>query len=140
MSLESEFVIQNAIISSSLIKKMEGELSIHGISFTEYMVLHHLAKSTLKTMRRIELAEHVGLSASGITRLIAPMEKNNLVEKQANPRDARQSLVKLSLPGEKLYQDATVSFEHRSKIILGALSHSQLEKWIELSGKLGNTK
>lgn len=136
MSPESEFIIQNALISSKILKKLDGELSVHGISFTEYMVLHHLFASVLKTMRRIELAECVGLSASGITRLIAPMEKNKLVEKEANPRDARQSLVKLTKTGERLYKEATVSFEHRAKLTLEPLSGNQLEKLIELSSKL----
>ena len=136
MPLESEFVIQNALISSTILKKIDGELSMHGISFTEYMVMHHLSMSALKTMRRIELAECIGISASGITRVIKPMEKNNIVEKEANPRDARQSLVKLSKVGDKLYRDASVSFEHRAKAILEPLSHNQLEKLVELADKL----
>ena len=136
MSLESEFIIQNALLFSSILKKIDGELSVHGISFTEYMVMHHLSMSALKTMRRIELAECVGISASGITRVIAPMEKNNIVEKEANPRDARQSLVKLSKVGDQLYKDASISFEHRAKTILEPLSHNQLAKLVELSGKI----
>lgn len=50
-------------------------------------------------MRRIDLADSVGLSPSAVTRLLAPMEKPGLVEKEANPRDARVSLVKLSTAG-----------------------------------------
>ena len=136
MNLESSFVIKNALLSSRILKKVDSELSIHGISFTEYMVMHHLYLSSLKTMRRIELAECIGISASGITRVITPMERHNLVEKEANPRDARQSLVKLSKVGEQLYKEASVSFEHRAEVILEPLSHNQLEKLIELSSKL----
>ena len=135
-SLESQFVIENAILSSKLSKKIDGQLSIHGISFTEYMIMHNLNTSILKTMRRIEIAESVGISASGVTRLIAPMEKNGIVEKESNPRDARQSLVKLSKTGERLFNEASVSFEHCSKNVLQSLSSNQLEKLIELSGRL----
>jgi len=137
MLLESSFIIQNALLSSKLLRKIDGELSVHGISFTEYLIMHHLFSSSLKTMRRIELAECVGISASGVTRLIAPMEKNKIVEKEANPRDARQSLVKLSKIGERLYKEATASFEHRAKLALEPLSNNQLEKLIDLSSKLG---
>ena len=98
--------------------------------------MHHLYCSSLKTMRRIELAECVGITASGVTRLIAPMEKNNIVQKETNPRDARQSLVKLSATGERLYKEASVSFEHRAKIALEPLSHNQLEKLCDLLSKL----
>ncbi|MEH6550048.1 MAG: MarR family transcriptional regulator [Pseudomonadales bacterium] len=135
-SLESNFVIQNSLLASRLAKKIDGQLSIHGISFTEFMIMRYLNSSVLKTMRRIEIAESVGISASGVTRLIAPMEKIGIVEKESNPRDARQSLVKLSKTGQRLFEDASVSFEDCSKDILQSLSSNQLEKLIELSNRI----
>ncbi|PCJ32179.1 MAG: MarR family transcriptional regulator [Moraxellaceae bacterium] len=134
--LSSVYVIQNALLVSKLSKRLDNQLSVHGISFTEFMIMRHLDGSPLKTMRRIELAEHVGISASGVTRLIAPMEKNKIVEKMANPRDARQSLVKLSKTGQQLYQDAKISFEHCADNIVSDLSKNQLEKLIELTGRI----
>jgi len=136
VSISSTFIIQNALLASKLSKKVDNQLSAHGISFTEYMIMHHLDNSPLKTMRRIELAEHVGISASGVTRLIAPMEKIKIVEKEVNPRDARQSLVKLSKTGQRLYKEAHVSFEHCANSLLGNLSGSQQEKIVELYGKV----
>ena len=136
LAISSTFVIQNALLASKLAKKVDNQLSIHGISFTEYLIMHHLCGSTLKTMRRIELAEHVGISASGVTRLIAPMEKIGLVEKEANPRDARQSLVKLSKTGQRLYTDASVSFEQCAGDLTGSLSENQLVKLVEFYGRL----
>lgn len=133
---ESEFIIQNSILATKLAKKVDGQLSIHGISFTEYMIMHNLNASVLKTMRRIEIAESVGISASGVTRLIAPMEKIGIVEKESNPRDARQSLVKLSKAGQRLFEEASVSFEHCAKSMLEPLSGNQLDKLIELSSRL----
>ena len=134
--LSSVYVIQNALLMSKLSKRLDNQLSVHGISFTEFMIMRHLDGSPLKTMRRIELAEHVGISASGVTRLIAPMEKIKIVEKMANPRDARQSLVKLSKTGQQLYQDAKISFEHCADNIVSDLSKNQLEKLIELTGRI----
>jgi DNA-binding MarR family transcriptional regulator len=136
VSVSTAFIIQNALLASKLSKRVDNQLSAHGISFTEYMIMHHLDGSPLKTMRRIELAEHVGISASGVTRLIAPMEKIGIVEKEANPRDARQSLVKLSKTGQRLYKEASVSFEHCANTLLGSLSANQQEKLVELSGKV----
>ncbi|HEY7886474.1 MAG TPA: MarR family winged helix-turn-helix transcriptional regulator [Cellvibrionaceae bacterium] len=135
-SLSATFIIQNALLASKLSKRLEGQLNFHGISFTEYMIMYHLNGSPLKTMRRIELAEHVGISASGVTRLIAPMEKIKLVEKEANPRDARQSLVKLSDTGQQLYNEASISFEHCANNLMAHLSVSQQEKLVELTGKI----
>lgn len=135
VTIGSTLIIQNALLASKLSKKVDNQLGMHGISFTEYMIMHHLDGSPLKTMRRIELAEHVGISASGVTRLIAPMEKIKIVEKEANPRDARQSLVKLSKTGQRLYKEASVSFEDCASSVLGSLSESQQEKLVELIGK-----
>lgn len=134
--MESQFIIQNSILATKLSKKIDGQLSFHGISFTEYMIMHNLNASVLKTMRRIEIAESVGISASGVTRLIAPMEKIGIIEKESNPRDARQSLVKLSKAGQRLFDEASVSFEHCAKSILAPLSAKQLDKLIELSSRL----
>jgi len=135
-TLSATFIIQNAVLASNLAKKMEHQLDFHGISFTEFMIMHHLKGAPLNTMRRIELAQHVGLSASGITRLIAPMEKTHLVEKESNPRDARQSLVKLSKTGQKLYAEAAVSFEHCSSGLLESLNEKQLQDLVDLSRRV----
>jgi DNA-binding MarR family transcriptional regulator len=93
--------------------------------------MHYLDSSPHKAVPRIELAEHMGMSASGVTRLVAPMEKSKIIEKVANPRDARQSLVKLSKTGQRLYSEASVSFEHITNELVGTLSRSELEKIVK---------
>ena len=78
-SISSQFVIKNALLASKLAKRVGNHLSMHGISLSEYLVMHHLEHSPNKAVARIELAEHIGMSASGVTRLIAPMEKNHKI-------------------------------------------------------------
>lgn len=136
MPAQSDFLINNALLATRIAKKVDGELSFHGISFTEYLIMYHLQGASLKTMRRIELADRIGISASGVTRLLAPMEKNNIVQKEINPRDARQSLVKLSSTGERLYKEASKSFEHKAAAILEPLTSRQLSQLVELVSKL----
>lgn len=133
---ETTFILSHSLFSTRLMKKIDHAMSVHGISFTEYIILHCLNASPNKTMRRIELAECVGITASGITRLLAPMEKIKLVEKEKNPRDARVSLVKLSTNGERLYSDTSTSFEHIAQDILEPLTSTQLETLTHLIGKL----
>ncbi len=89
--------------------------------------MHHLNSAPHKTMRRVDLAEGVGLSASGVTRLLNPMEKIKLVQKEVNPRDARVSLVKLSEAGELIYSEAKVSFEQSADSVLNPLNNKQIE-------------
>ena len=135
-SIESEFLMLNSLLHTKLVKGLDCQLNIHGISFTEFMIMHHLNCEPNKTLRRIDLADRVGISASGVTRLLAPLEKNRIVEKEKNPRDARVSLVKLSKVGEKLYEESAVSFEYCAKSLVNRLSVSQLQKLIEYSRKL----
>lgn len=134
--VSSLFLIQNALLASRLSKKAGNRLSVHGISMVEYLIMSYLYNSQSKAVSRIELADHVGMSASGITRLLAPMEKNHLVEKVINSRDARQSLVSLSETGTRVYSEATISFINISNDLLGHISQSQLSKVVETYSKL----
>ncbi|MFT6100250.1 MAG: DNA-binding MarR family transcriptional regulator [Arenicella sp.] len=135
-NLAASFLIGQSFLHSKLQRKVDGQLSLHGISFTEYQIMHHLASASEQTMRRIELADCVGISASGVTRLLAPMEKNHLIEKRSNPRDARVSSVKLSQVGATLFEDASVSFRYCAEDLTSMLSTKQLENLIDLSNRL----
>ena len=131
MSKNSDLIIRFAFAHSKVIKRVDNNLSLHGISFSEFMVMHHLNNSPDKTMRRINLAECIGLTASGVTRLLNPMEKRKLVQKEKNQRDARVSLVKLSKAGESVLKDAMISFEQISDSIVKPLNEKQATKLAE---------
>lgn len=130
------FVMTLSALQAKVQKRIESQLSIHGLSFTEFMVMYNLSTAPSNTMRRIELAENVGLSASGVTRLLAPMVKINLVEKEINPRDARFSLVKLSAAGKQLLEDAFIGFEHCSEMLTKPIQGKPIEQFLKLSEKL----
>ena len=109
MNRKFEFILGLSSTYTKIFKMMDRCLSVHGISFSEYLVMYELSKMTNKSIRRIDLAENTGMSASGITRLLNPMEKLNIVEKEQNARDARVSLVKLTDAGFELFTNATQS-------------------------------
>ncbi len=125
MSNNSDFIISLSFIHSKIMKQIDNNLSLHGISFSEFMVMYYLNNSPGNTMKRINLAESIGLTASGVTRLLNPMEKRKLIQKEANPRDARVSLVKLSKAGEEIFKDAMASFKQISDSILKPLNKKQ---------------
>lgn len=124
-SASTQLLISLSSLQAQVSKKVDAQLSVHGISMTEFIVLYHLKKASNCTMRRIDLADCVGLTASGVTRLLLPMEKLNWIEKESNPRDARVSLVKLSETGASLFQDASASFENAAAVITRALDQTQ---------------
>ncbi|WP_226668455.1 MarR family winged helix-turn-helix transcriptional regulator [Microbulbifer aggregans] len=131
----TSLVIQNALLAAKLARKAGNRLSVHGISLTEYLVMDYLDQCS-QEVSRIELAEYLGMSASGVTRLLLPMEKNGVVEKVQNPRDARQSQVRLSNTGKTLYKDASTSFGHIAADLTSVLSEPQKGKAIELLSRL----
>jgi len=135
-NIKSLFLIQNSLLASRLAKKAGNRLSVHGLSLTEYIVMHCLSRDLYTEISRIELAEYLGMSASGVTRLLLPMEKNKIVEKTKNPRDSRQSLVRLTETGRRLFEEARDSFSHISEDMISNLSQNQLEKILELYGRI----
>ena len=113
-------------VSAHISKTLDNSLSsIHGISLTEYMVLDRLLSAPNQVMRRIDLAESVGRTASSITKMLAPMQKVGLVGKEANARDARVSLVKITEAGTTIAKDAQLTVEQRSEQLLSRFDQHQ---------------
>lgn len=130
MSKESvdHLVINLMSLQNKIQKRVGGALSVHGLGLSDYFVLNQLSLAPAQKMRRNELAEKVGLSPSGITRLLNPLEKVGLVEKEANPRDARVSLVALSDSGKRLYEEAKVSFSAASQGLFESFNATELSR------------
>ncbi|WP_394678354.1 MarR family winged helix-turn-helix transcriptional regulator [uncultured Sphingobacterium sp.] len=112
-------------VQSVITKKFDG-LSLHGLSLTDFMILHILSQASGNRLRRIDLAESTGLTASGITRIISPMEKMGLVVKEHNDRDARVSYVKLTAAGDRIFKEATVTAEHIANKLLDGMDVTDL--------------
>ena len=127
MSITHSTVMKSLWLKSTLInKRLNNSLGyVHGIGFSEYMVLNSLFDSPNKTLTRIDLAQSIGRTASGVTKMLQPMEKIGLIQKETGARDARVSLVKISKAGERLFKDATTSLEQNSKQILSNLNSKQ---------------
>ena len=132
----AELIIKLSNIHNHLLKRVDNQLSVHGLSFTEFLVMYNLISSPNMMMRRIELAESIGLSASGITRLLLPMEKTGLVTKEVNSRDARVSLVMLTKTGKQMFNDSEKSLNQSAETLTRPLNDKQRDKFIELSDKL----
>ncbi|HEX5793280.1 MAG TPA: MarR family transcriptional regulator [Rheinheimera sp.] len=129
----SENIVENLVIDLMSLqgviqKKIGRTLSAHGLGLSDYFVLNQLYLAPAQKMRRSELAELVSLSPSGITRLLNPLEKIGLVEKEANARDARVSLVTLSASGKQVYEEAKTTFSEASNALFTPLNAAQLDK------------
>ncbi len=135
-STHSQRLIAHLSIQTRLHKRLNGSLSIHGISLTEYLVLRQLSQAPKQQMRRVDLADRIGLSASGITRLLNPMQKIGLVAKEVAPRDARVSLVSLTQAGQTIFSESSLSFDASADQLLSGLNTAQLQAMDEISQAL----
>jgi len=126
-------ILQRLFLSSAEItRQLDNSLgAIHGVGLTEFMVLQTLAAAHNGSLRRIDIAESLGRTASGITRMLMPMEKVGLVEKVSSARDARVSMVKISEAGERILEEASASFEQKAGQVLGDLSDKQMASFLE---------
>ena len=99
-------MLMNLAKTQAVISRRFDRLSVHGIGFNDFMILYLLRQATGEKMRRIDLAEKIGLTASGVTRMLVPLEKIGLIKREANERDARVSYVVLTATGKQLFEDA----------------------------------
>ncbi|MDP5054543.1 MAG: MarR family transcriptional regulator [Congregibacter sp.] len=101
--------------------------AVHGIGYVEFMVLYQLARSTDRRMRRVDLATAIGRTASGVTRLLKPMEKIGLIARDSSDRDARVSLVTLTDTGLARLEEALTTLNELGQRLTNALGDSQLD-------------
>jgi DNA-binding MarR family transcriptional regulator len=133
---EAQVVLSVEKLAGNFARKLEGALSPHGISFTEFLVLSALYAAGGRSMRRIDLADSVGLSASGVTRMLRPMQKIGLVERDTNPRDARVSMVSLTSAGARIFEEAGTSVNMKAESLLAALTQRQHAEYARLTNVL----
>jgi DNA-binding MarR family transcriptional regulator len=101
--------------------------AVHGIALVEFAVLAQLATAHDQRMRRVDLARATGRSPSGITRLLRPMEKLGLVDRERNARDARVSLVQLTPAGKQRFEEAQETLERLADRLTERIGTSQLD-------------
>jgi DNA-binding MarR family transcriptional regulator len=99
-----DFIINISKFNMVLSKALDSKL--WWLWFNDFIVLYHLNKANDQKLKRIELAEKVWLTASGITRLLLPMEKIWLVSKEINSSDARISYVSIASGWKTKFEEA----------------------------------
>jgi DNA-binding MarR family transcriptional regulator len=83
------------------IRRFNAELvSEHGLTLNDYEVLLHLSHAEGQRLRRVDLAERVLLTPSGITRLLEGLERCGYVERASCESDARVTYAQLTEDGE----------------------------------------
>jgi DNA-binding MarR family transcriptional regulator len=112
-------------------------LAAHGLTLNDYEVLLLLSRAEGSMMRRVDLANRVVLTASGITRLLDGLERAGLVEKAACSADARVSYAKLTESGRARLDDAAPThLRGIEELFTGRFAPAELDTLAELLGRL----
>ena len=110
---------------------------MHGLTLNGYEVMLHLAHAPDRRLRRVDLAESVLLTASGITRLLEGLERAGYVGRAASEQDARVTYAVLTDEGyEKLRSAAPTHVGSIRDLFAEHFSSDELEALTELLGRL----
>jgi len=113
------FALAVAAAWNTLERQLDCSLSaIRGVSFAEYRLLRALAEAPNGQASRIDAARSIGLTASGVTRALRPLEKIGLVSTVKNERDARLAMATLTPAGHALINEASAIVDNTVASIL----------------------
>ncbi len=137
LSTPLKMLMNMAIVQTITSRRLDARLG--GLGFTEFLILFHLEQAPGEKMRRVDLAEIIGLTPSGVTRLLAPMEKIGLIKREANAQDARVSFVALAPSGKRMLNESIENAEELAQRVLSPLSDEEVKSASGLLVKLGGT-
>ena len=109
----------------------------HGLSVTDYEALLLLSRADDCSLRRVDLAGGLGLSPSGVTRLLDGLEEDGLVEKRSCASDARVTYAALTAAGRaRLEQSSRSHVADVEAVFAERYSREELEALAELLARL----
>ena len=95
------------------------------------MILYYLDEAPNQSLRRIDLADKLGLTPSGVTRMLLPLEKLGIITRDLNNEDARARYATLTEAGKNLFQDATASIEMKIEDIIPSGHTKQIKEFTD---------
>lgn len=122
------------------IANVEAELgrvmqTLHGLGLSEYRALEILARSPDSELRMQELASHLRLNQSSVSRMVERLERGGFTIRDLCPDDKRGVYTVLTDTGRAHLESARPDYE---EALSNALKEQACEKL--LSVKLGNAR
>lgn len=127
---------------TAITRQMNADLLAgHDLTLSDYEVLLRLSSAEGGVMRRVDLANSVLLTASGITRLLDGLERAGFVEKASCASDARVSYAKLTDAGARKFAEARrTHLAGVEALFTGRYSDAELASLGELLSRLPTTR
>ena len=126
---------------AAVTRRLSAELMAdHELTISDYEVLLRLANAPDRRLRRVDLAEEILLTASGVTRLLDGLERAGFVERGTCDTDRR--VVYAVLTDEGLAKVRAASASHVAQIeelYGGQFDESELVRLERLLARLGGS-
>jgi DNA-binding MarR family transcriptional regulator len=118
--------------------RLSAQLSAdHGLSISAYEALLTLARAPDSSMRRVDLASRLLLSAGGVTRLLDGLERDGFVARQECSSDRRVSYAVLTEAGRDKLREASKSHTRQiGELLGGAYDEADLLQLVALLDQL----
>jgi len=118
MSTALETILSLARARSHVVRELDADLGAHGLSLTDLALLLELRSAPEGRLRRVDLANQLGVTPSGVARQLAPLERMGLVGREPHARDARLALVVLTDTGRRITDEAVPTAESAAERVL----------------------
>ena len=110
MTNSTELVLALVTARAKVSRAVDADLGAHhGVSLADFALLRELGDAPGGTMRRGDLAGRLGVTPSGVTRQLGPLERIGLVERVPHARDARLALAGLTDTGRRVLDEASAT-------------------------------
>jgi DNA-binding MarR family transcriptional regulator len=146
--LSSQVLREQASAVSAFVRLVRGHSAVtramnaqlvadHGLTINDYECLLNLARADGQRMRRVDLAEQLILTASGVTRLLDGLEQAGYVDREACASDRRVTYAVLTEAGlEKLREASKTHVADIRAFFEGRFSGEELEQLVDLLDRL----
>jgi DNA-binding MarR family transcriptional regulator len=124
----------HAVVTRELSAELQAE---HGLTMKDYEALYLLSQAEDERMKRVDLAERLVLTPSGVTRLLEGLEREGLVERASCDTDLRVSYAALTDAGRDKLETASCGHVGSVRAVMEEhLTSDEIETLTELLDKL----
>ena len=123
---------------AAVTRQLSAQLSAdHGLNLNAYEALLQVAGAPDSRMRRVDLADGLLLTASGVTRLLDGLERDGLVAREECSSDRRVTYAILTEAGRAKLREASKSHTRQIReLVGGSFDEDELAQLVALLDRL----
>ena len=125
-----DLLVAFLLLQRALQKQADLFFAEYGLSDAQFNILNLLATSG-GWMDQLALTEKLLVGKSSISIVLNGMTKAGLVERQENPKDRRQSMLRLPSKGHDLWSKVYSKYEKNVRVVFGGLPKARRRAFLD---------